>query len=74
MSSLIAISYLKFSVKKEELPTWSEKYRAKAKHSGIKDALLGKLQIPKTSEKFEKKVRRRKMNVEKCFPQRVSFY
>jgi hypothetical protein len=41
---------LNFSGRKEEWPTWSEKFLAKGKRSGIKDVLLGKLQTPKTSE------------------------
>jgi hypothetical protein len=55
MSDLSAIRVLNFSGRKEEWPTWSEKFLAKAKRSGIKDVLLGKLQIPKTSEELEEK-------------------
>jgi hypothetical protein len=55
MSDLSAIRVLNFSRRKEECPTWSEKFLAKAKRSGIKDVLLGKLQIPKTSEELEEK-------------------
>jgi hypothetical protein len=55
MSDLRAIRVLNFLGRKEEWPTWSEKFLAKAKHSGIKDVLLGKLQIPKTPEEFEEK-------------------
>ena len=52
MSDLSAIRVLNFSGRKEEWPTWSEKFLAKAKRSGIKDVLL---QIPKTSEELEEK-------------------
>jgi hypothetical protein len=55
MSDLSAIRLLNFSGRKEEWPTWSEKFLAKAKRSGIQDVLLGKLQIPKISEEFEEK-------------------
>ena len=55
MSDLSAIRVLNFSGRKEEWPTWSEKFLAKAKRSGIKDVLLGKLEIPKTSDELEEK-------------------
>ena len=55
MSNLSAIRVLNFSGRKEEWPTWSEKFLAKAKRSGIKDVLLGKLEIPKTSDELEEK-------------------
>jgi hypothetical protein len=55
MSDLSAIRVLNFSGRKEECPTWSEKFLAKAKRSGIKDVMLGNLQIPKTSEELEEK-------------------
>ena len=35
--------------------TWSEKFLAKARRSGIKDVLLGKVTIPKTNEEINKK-------------------
>jgi hypothetical protein len=44
---------LSFSGSKDEWPTWSEKFLAKGKGSGIKDVLLGKVLIPKSSEVFE---------------------
>ena len=55
MSDLSANRVLNFSGRKEKWPTWSEKFLAKAKHSGIKDVLLGKLQIPKSSEELDEK-------------------
>ena len=55
MSDLSAIWVLNFLGRKEEWPTWSEKFLAKAKRSGIKDVLLGKLEIPKTSDELEEK-------------------
>jgi hypothetical protein len=55
MSDLSAIQVLSFSGSKDEWPTWSEKCLAKAKRSGIKDVLLGKVLIPKSSEVFYEK-------------------
>jgi hypothetical protein len=46
---------LSFSGSKDEWPTWSEKFLAKAKRSGIKDVLLVKVLIPKSSEVFDEK-------------------
>ena len=66
MSDLSAIRVLNFSGRKDEWPTWSEKFLAKAKRSGIKDVLLGKLQIPKSSEEFEEKTEKKKKVFEKC--------
>jgi hypothetical protein len=45
---------LSFSGSKDEWPTWSEKFLAKAKRYGIKDVLLGKVLTPKSSEVFDK--------------------
>jgi hypothetical protein len=39
MSDLSAIRVLSFSESKDEWPTWSEKFLAKAKRSGIKDGM-----------------------------------
>jgi hypothetical protein len=50
MSDLSTIQVLSFSGSKDEWPTWSEKFLAKAKRSGIKDVLLGKVFILKSSE------------------------
>jgi hypothetical protein len=62
MSDLSAIQVLSFSGSKDDWPTWSEKFLAKAKRSGIKDVLLEKVLIPKTSEVFyEKKDEGRRM-------------
>jgi hypothetical protein len=55
MSNLSAIIVLNFSGRREEWPTWSEKFLAKAKCSRIKDVMLGNLQIPKTSVELEEK-------------------
>jgi hypothetical protein len=46
---------LSFLGSKDEWPTWSEKFLAKATRSGIKDVLLGKVLIPKSSEVFDEK-------------------
>jgi hypothetical protein len=55
MSDLSAIRVLSFSGSKDEWPTWSEKFLAKAKRSGIKYVFLGKVLIPKSSEVFDEK-------------------
>ena len=55
MSDISAIRVLNFTGKKEEWSTWSEKFLAKARRSGIKDILLGKLTIPKTSDEINEK-------------------
>jgi hypothetical protein len=52
---LCAVRVLSFSRSKDEWPTWSEKNLAKARCSGIKDVLLGKVFIPKSSEVFDEK-------------------
>jgi hypothetical protein len=44
-----------FSESKDEWPTWSEKFLVEAKRSAIKDVLLGKVLIPKSSEVFDEK-------------------
>jgi hypothetical protein len=38
--------------KKEKLSTWREKFLLKARRSGIKDILFGKVTIPKTNEEI----------------------
>jgi hypothetical protein len=55
MSDLSVIRVLSFTGSKDERPTWSEKFLAKAKHSGIKDVFLGKVLIPKSAEIFDEK-------------------
>jgi hypothetical protein len=55
MSDLSTIRLLSLSGSKDEWPTWSEKFLAKAKRSGMKDILLGKVLIPKSSEVFVEK-------------------
>jgi hypothetical protein len=44
-----------FSKRKEEWPTWIEKFLAKAKRSGIKDVLLRNVAISKSSDVIEEK-------------------
>jgi hypothetical protein len=46
---------LTFSGKKEEWPTWSEKFLGKAKCSGLEDMLLVKVDIPKYDEEINEK-------------------
>jgi hypothetical protein len=55
MSDLSAIRVLSFSGSRDEWPTWSEIFLVKAKRSGIKDLLLGKVLIPKSPEVFDEK-------------------
>jgi hypothetical protein len=46
---------LSFSGSKDEWPTWIGNFLAKTRHSGIKDVLLGKVFISKSSEVFGEK-------------------
>jgi hypothetical protein len=46
---------LNFSGRKEEWLSWSEKFLAKAKRSGIKDVLLGKIEIPTCLDVIDEK-------------------
>jgi hypothetical protein len=39
-------------MEKKNYPSWSEKFLAKARRSGIKDILLGKLRITKTNDEI----------------------
>ena len=55
MTDISAIRVLNFSGKKDEWPSWSKKFLAKAKHSGIKDVLLGRVQIPNTLDFVDEK-------------------
>jgi len=55
MTDISAIRVLNFSGKKDEWPSWSEKFLAKAKRSGTKDVLLGRIQIPKTLDFVDEK-------------------
>ena len=50
MTDFSSIRVLNFSGRKEEWPSWSEKFLAKAKRSGTKDVLLGKVEIPSSFE------------------------
>jgi hypothetical protein len=49
------IRVLNFSGKKDDWPTWSEKFLAKAKRSGMKDFLLGKVEIPRTLDPIDER-------------------
>jgi hypothetical protein len=60
MSDLSAMRELNFLGSKEEPPNWSEKFLARAKHSGIIDVLLGKKQI----QRLQKGLRRRQKKEE----------
>jgi hypothetical protein len=55
MAHFSAIWVLNFSGRKEEWPSWSEKFLAKAERSGIKDILLGKVEIPTSLDIIDEK-------------------
>jgi hypothetical protein len=55
MTEFSAIPVLNFSGRKEEWPSWSEKFLAKAKRSWIKDVLLGKVEFPTSLEVIDEK-------------------
>jgi hypothetical protein len=55
MTDFSAIRVLNFSGRKEEWPSWNEKFLAKAKRSGIKDLLLGKVEIPTSLDVIDEK-------------------
>jgi hypothetical protein len=55
MPGFSAIRILNFPGRKEEWPSWSETFLAKAKHSGIKDVLLEKVEIPTSLEVIDEK-------------------
>jgi hypothetical protein len=50
-----SIRVLNFSGRKEEWPSWSEKFLAKAKRAGTEDVLLGKVKIPSSFEVADEK-------------------
>jgi hypothetical protein len=53
MTDLSTIRVIPLKGKSEELPTWSEKYLAKARRYGFKDVLLGKVKVPRTDEDYD---------------------
>jgi hypothetical protein len=55
MTNFSAIRVLNFSGRKEEWPSWNEKFLAKAKRSEIKDVLLGKVEIPSSFDVIDEK-------------------
>jgi hypothetical protein len=55
MTDFSAIRVLRFSGRKEEGPSWNEKFLAKAKRSGITDVLLGKVEIPSSLDVIDEK-------------------
>jgi hypothetical protein len=63
MSDISAIRILSFTAKKEEWSIWSEKFLSKARISGIKDILLGRVAIPKTNEENNDKTDEGKSNL-----------
>jgi hypothetical protein len=52
MSNFSLIRDIPFSGKKDEWLIWSEKFLDQAKRSGLKDALLAKVNIPKSGEEI----------------------
>jgi gag-polypeptide of LTR copia-type len=55
MTDFSAIRVLNFSGRKEEWPSWNERFLANAKRSGIKDVLLGKVEIPTSLDVIDEK-------------------
>jgi hypothetical protein len=53
ISDSSTIRVFNFTGKKEEWSTWSEKFLAKVRRSGIRDILLSKLTIPKTNDEID---------------------
>jgi gag-polypeptide of LTR copia-type len=53
MTDINTIRVIPFCGKVDEWLIWSEKFLAKARRSGFKDLLLGKLSIPKANEVFD---------------------
>ena len=45
-----SIKVIPFSGKKKDWVTWNEKFMARAKRRGYKDLLLGKADIPKSTD------------------------
>jgi hypothetical protein len=64
MSESSTICVLNFSGKKEDWPTWNEKFLVKANQSGLKGALLGKVLIPKTQDPVDKRTKERKEKIQ----------
>ena len=55
MTDFSDIRVLNFSGRKEEWPSWNEKFLANAKRSGIMDVLLGKIKIPTSLDVIDEK-------------------
>jgi hypothetical protein len=55
MTDFSAIWVLNFSGRKEDWPSWSEKFLAKAKSSGINDVLLERVDIPSSLDVIDAK-------------------
>jgi gag-polypeptide of LTR copia-type len=55
MTGFSAFRVLNFSGRKKEWLSWNEKFLAKAKRSGIKDVLLGKVEIPTSLDVIDEK-------------------
>jgi ligand-binding sensor protein len=51
----------RFFWEKDQWPIWSAKFLAKAKHSGFKDVLLGKVNIPKSDEEVNKRLKKERI-------------
>ena len=64
MSDISAIRVLNLTGKKKEWSSWSEKFLSKARRSGIKDILLGKLTIPKTNDEINEETDEGKTMIE----------
>ena len=51
-----SIKVIQFAGKAKDWAVWKGKFLAKAKRKGFKDALLGRVSIPKSTEKLDKRV------------------
>jgi hypothetical protein len=60
MTDFSAIWVLSFPGRKEDRPSWNEKFLAKAKRSGIKDIMLGKVEIPTSLDVIDEKTEKGK--------------
>ena len=55
MDDFSNIRILSLTGKKDERVAWSEKFLARSRRSGIKNLLLGKIEIRKTGEEINEK-------------------
>jgi hypothetical protein len=73
MTGFSAIRVLTFLGRKEEWPSWNEKFLAKAKRSGIKDVLLRKVEIPSSLDVIDEKTEEGKKLLRIADPHEIAF-